>query len=155
MAASAFKFTDAGYLAMRKNTIDLENDTFRWVLITNTHTPNVQTDSTYANISTNETVDADYAQQVAAGLVWTNPTARDFVLDATDVDFGNTVTISARYLYLVRDADANGTLVGGDLIVGYYDLNDGGAANVSSTAGNFDIAHGAAGMFTETITPAS
>lgn len=155
MAVSAWKFTDPGYLACRSNTIDLENDTFRWVLVDNAHTPSLALDNVFSDISANECTDADYASQLAAGLAWTNPTSRDFVLDATDIDFGNSVTISARYCYLVRDADANGTLVAGDLIVGFYDLNDGGAANVSSTNGNFDIAHNAAGMFTETITPAT
>lgn len=155
MAVSAFKFTDPGYLAVRKGTIDLEVDSFVWVLITNIQVPNLATDDVFSDISGNETVDADYGQQVDTSFVWTNPTARDFVLDGADVDFGNTVSITARYLYLVRDADINGAAAATDLIVGLYDLNDGGGADVSSTNGNFDIAHNAAGIFTETVSPAS
>lgn len=154
MPVSAFTFTDPGYLAVRKGTIDLENDTLWWVLVDNAQTPNKATDNLYSVISANECTDGDYAPEPAASVAWTNPTGRQFKLDAADVDFGDAVTISARYAYLVRVA--NGTsLQAGDLIVGYYDLNDGGAANVSSSASHFDIQHHATnGLFLDTITPA-
>lgn len=156
MAVSEFKFTDPGHLAVRKGTIDLEANTIVAVLVDNAHTPAVETDSLYSNISANECADADYTASfaeghVVAGLAWSDTGSRTFKLDATDLDFGNTVTISARYVYLVKRAGA--TLVAGDLIVGLVDLNDGGSTNVSATNGNFDLAWSAAGLYTETLTP--
>ena len=156
MAASAFKFTDPGWLATIKGTIDLENDTIVATLITTTHTPNLETDNLWSDISANECADSDYTTSFAEGLVmtglaWTDTGTRTFKLDAADLDFGNTVTISARYVYILQRT--TGTLAAGDLIVGFVDLNDGGGANVSSTAGNFDLAWAATGMYVETLSP--
>lgn len=157
MAVGAFTFTDPGYLAVRKGTIDLENDTIVAVLIDNAQTPSTVTDDLWSDISANECASADYTASFAEGLVmtgiaWTNTSGRNFKLDANILDYGNAVTISARYVYLVRRAGA--TLVAGDLIVGYMDLNDGGSANVSSTNGDFDVDWSVAnGLFTETLTP--
>lgn len=152
MAVGSFTFTDPGYLAVRKGTIDLENDTIVAILVDNAQTPSVVNDDVYSDVSGNECADGDYTAQVVANLAWTETSSRNFKLDADDVDFGNSVTISARYLYLVRRA--GGSLVAGDLIVGYMDLNDGGGSNVSSTNGDFDPGWNAAnGLFTEVLTP--
>lgn len=156
MAVSAFKFTDPGYFAMREGTIHPENDTIVAVLVDNLHTPSITTDATYADISGNECADTDYTASFAEGLVvtglaWSQTSSRNFKLDGAVRDYGNAVTISARYEYLVRRAGA--TLVPGDLILGFLDLNDGGAANVSSVAGNFDVDFNASGIMTETLTP--
>jgi len=153
MAVSAFTFTDPGYLATRKGTIDLENDAIRAVLVDNAHTPSVVNDDIYSDISANECADGDYSSQLITGLTWSEVSSRNFKLDHALINFGDAVTISARYCYFVRDADSNGTLVAGDLIVGYYDLNDGGSANVSSTSSDFDVDANASGCFTETLTP--
>jgi len=157
MAVGAFTFTDPGFLACMKGTIDLENDTIVAVLVDNAQTPSVVNDDVYSDISTNECSDSDYTGSWAegltiTGLTWTSPSSRNFKLDGAAMDFGNSVTISARYLYVVRRA--GGTLVAGDLIVGFMDLNDGGGANVSSTNGDFDVDWNAAnGLFVNTLTP--
>jgi|GEM_PF-1451366 len=156
MAVGDFTFTDPGFLAVRKGTIDLENDTIVAVLIDNDHTPSVVNDNEWSDISANECASADYTTSfaeghVVTGLTWSQTSSRNFKLDAADLDYGNTVDIAARYVYLVRRAGAS--LVAGDLIVGYVDLNDGGSANVSSTNGNFDVAWNASGLYTESITP--
>lgn len=157
MAIGAFTFTDPGYLACRKNTINLESDTIVAILVDTAHTPSVVTDNEYSDISANVCADADYTGSFPNGLVvtgaaWTQTSSRNFKLDANALDFGNTVTISARYVYLVRRAGAS--LVAGDLIVGFMDLNDGGSTNVSSVNGNFDVDWNVTnGLFTDTITP--
>lgn len=156
MAVGAFTFTDPGYLAVRKGTIDLENDTIVGVLVDNAHTPSVVNDDLYSDISANECTDTDYTTNhpeglVITGLTWSQVSSRNFKLDHALLNFGDAVTISARYCYFVRRAGAS--LVAGDLIVGYYDLNDGGSANVSSTNSDFDVDANAAGSFTETLTP--
>lgn len=157
MAVGEFIFTDPGFLAVRKGTIDLENDTIVGVLVDNAQTPSVVNDDVYSDISANECTDADYTAtfaegHVITGIAWTQTATRNFKLDANDLDFGNSVTIAARYLYVVRRAGAS--LVAGDLIVGYMDLNDGGSANVSSTNGDFDPGWNVSnGLYTESISP--
>jgi len=156
MAVGEFTFTDPGFLAVRKGTIDLENDTIVAVLIDNAHTPSVVNDNEWSDISANECASADYTASfaeghVVTGLTWSQTSSRNFKLDANDLDFGNTATIEGRYIYLLKRAGAS--LASTDLIVGYMDLNDGGSANVSSTNGNFDVAWNASGLYTESITP--
>jgi hypothetical protein len=154
MAVGAFTFTDPGYLAVRKGTIDLENDTIVAVLVDTAHTPAL-TEDTYSDFSANECASADYTSNhpeglTVTGLTWTQTSSRNFKLDGNILNFGDAVTIAARYVYLVRRAGA--TLVAGDLVVGYMDLNDGGSTNVSSTNGDFDVDWNAAnGLFTETV----
>ncbi len=154
MAVGPFRFTDAGYLAMRKGLIDPENDTIVAVLVDNAHTPSIITDATYADISANVCADADYLSNFPQGLVvtsllWSQIASRQFRLDGDPRDYGDIATISARYEYFVRRAGAS--LVAGDLILGYLDLNEGGNANVSSSAGNFDPDFNASGIVNETI----
>ena len=152
MAVSAFTFTDPGFLACLKCDINVEDDTIVAVLIDNAHTPNKETEDTYADISANVCTDADYAPQTVTGLAWTDTGSRTFKLDHSLINFGDAVTISARYCYFIKQA--GGSPAGTDLIVGYYDLNDGGAANVSSTASDFDVdANASNGAFQQTITP--
>lgn len=156
MTVGTFTFTDAGSLACRKGTIDLENDTIVGVLIDAAHTPSVTGDDVYSDISGNLCDDTDYTTNhpnglVVSNLAWTSPSSRNFKLDADALDFGNTVTIAARYLYLVKRAGAS--LVAGDLIVGFMDLQTEGG-NASSTNGNFDVDfHASNGLFVDTLTP--
>jgi len=157
MAVGAFTFTDPGMLAFLQGTIDIDTDTIVAVLVDNAQTPSVTGDDVYSDISGNECSDSDYTASFAEGLVigslaWTSPSSRNFKLDGAAMDFGNSVTIAARYLYVVRRAGAS--LVAGDLILGYMDLDDGGSANVSSTNGDFDVDWNAAnGLFTLALTP--
>ncbi len=156
MTVSAFKFTDPGWLAVLKGDIDMEGDTIVAVLIDNAHTPNLETDNLWSDISGDECADADYTGSfpeghTVASLAWTDTGTRTFKLDGANLDFGDTVDISARYVYLVRRAGAS--LVSGDLIAGLVDLNDGGAANVSSTNGNFDLDWHTNGLFVDTLNP--
>jgi hypothetical protein len=156
MTVGVFTFTDAGSLACRKNIIDLENDTIVGVLVDAAHTPSVVNDDVYSDISANECDDADYIASFAEGhvitnIAWTLQSTRNFKLDADDLDFGNAVTIAAKYLYLLKRAGAS--LVAGDLIVGFMDLQTEGG-NASSTNGNFDPGWDPTnGLFVDTLTP--
>ena len=155
MTVSEVLFTDPGHLAVRKGTIDLENDTIVCVLVTSAHTPSLINDNIYSDISGSECADADYTATFAEGHVlasslWSAVSTRVVKWDAADLDYGNAVTITAQYVYIVRRAGAS--LVAGDLIVGYVDLNE-GVGDVSSTAGNFDLAWAATGLFVDTLSP--
>ncbi|MBT8147292.1 MAG: hypothetical protein KJN90_10600 [Gammaproteobacteria bacterium] len=143
-------------LSLLKGDIDVNADTIVAILVTTTHTPSVTADSTYANI-TNICADADYTASFTNGLVitgmdFTSPSSRNFRLDAPAMDFGNAVTISARYLYVLKRV--GGTFTGTDPVLGYMDLNDGGSTNVSSTNGDFDVDwNDPNGLFTLALTP--
>lgn len=69
--------------------------------------------------------------------------AQRVTFDANDVDFGDSVSISARYLVLWLDTGTSGT----SYLMGYVDLNDGGTGNVSSTNSDFDVSWATEGIY--------
>jgi len=69
--------------------------------------------------------------------------AKYVIFDADDVDFGDSVSISARYLVLWVDTGTGST----SYLMGYVDLNDGGSSNVSSTNSDFDIQWSSSGIY--------
>lgn len=136
MAVGAFTLTHQGKLNWLNGNIDPDTDTLVAVLVDNAHTPSLVNDDIYSDISANECSDGDYSPQVITGMAITQSSGT-VKLDANIVSFGDPVTISARYLYVVRRAGAS--LVAGDLILGYMDLNDGGSSNVASIAAVFSV----------------
>lgn len=141
MAAGAFVLYNEGKEDLF--TVDADAQAYRWALVLAAYTP-AATHVTWSEVSANETVDGDYAQQNATGVSITQ-TAGTVTFDIGDVDFGNTVTITAKYLVLIQGTVAGGA--GTDRLVGYVDLNSGGGS-VSSTSGNFDITINASGIVT-------
>lgn len=145
MTVGAFTIVDAGLLATQNGNIVPGTDAMYAVLILHAHgAPDVANEATYADISADETADGDYAAQdvvlsvtEAAGVV---------KVDMAQVDFGAAVSISARYFYVLKGAE--GAPVGGDLILGFMDLNDGGSADVSSINSDFKVdANAANGLY--------
>lgn len=208
-------------------------DTLEMALLDNAHTPAPTTDQVWADVSSDECADGDYAAQELAGKTITQDGSTRTVFDCNDVDFGDAVSIAARLAVVkstdsqfgVRDAtwvwtaSGSGTAeyylqrVGGtdpdlpapidvlengssmtpgtagslsagewdygdndtlgystiyvrlsdganpnskavdfveavmEWLMGYIDLNNGGSANVSSTASDFDIGIAAAGLY--------
>lgn len=136
MAVGTFTLTNDGKLNWLNGAIDPDTDTIVGVLVDNAHTPSLENDNLYSDISVNECADGDYAPVVLSGVALTR-SGGTVKLDANAVNYGSAVTIAARYIYIVRRA--GGTLVAGDLILGYMDLNDGGSSNVSSTSSDFVV----------------
>jgi hypothetical protein len=150
MAAGNFTLYQNAKLLMEQAALNLSSASANvfGVLVTNSYTPAVTTDSTYANVSGNEASGTGYT---AGGQVLTS-----VVLSAT----GGTVTftsaalswasstISARYLVLIRRVTA-GTPVSTDPLVGYVDLV-GSSANISTSNGTFSVTPNASGWFTAT-----
>lgn len=143
MAAGAFTLYNEGKEDLF--TLDSDGASYYWALLLAAYTP-AATHTTWSDVSANECADGDYAKQNAASvsIVQTGGTV---TFDIGDVDFGNTVTITAKYLVLVRGTVAGSS--GTDRLVGYCDLNNGGGS-VSSTSGNFDITINASGIVTAT-----
>lgn len=143
MAAGTFTLYNAGKLNLLDGDIEFDADTIVGVLVTSGYTP-AATHSTYADISANECADGDYAPVVLSSKTVTEGSGT-VTVDAADVDYGSAVTITAKYIALVRRA--GGSLVSGDLLLGYMDLDTGGGS-VSSTTGNFIVRWNASGIFT-------
>jgi hypothetical protein len=149
MAVGTFDLVGNAVENIFNGTIDLDTDTFAWVLLSATHTFS-DAHAAWSEISANEIADGDYAEVALAGGVVTQITA-GMKFDCNDVDFGNAVTIEAKWLYLIKGTA--GALNGTDLIVGGMDLDDtSGSATKASTAGDFDIAINASGLFDATVT---
>jgi hypothetical protein len=152
MTVGVFTLMDAGLLAHQRAEIIPQTDTLVGVLVLHAHgAPVVATEATYADISADECADGDYGPIVLTSVDVTEPSAGIVMVDAAQVDYGAAVTISARYFYVLRRA--GGSLVAGDLILGFMDLNDGGAADVDSIASDFKVDFNASGMYRTTIAP--
>lgn len=128
-----------------RGDIDFLTDTIMAMLLDNAYTPTAAHDA-LDDVSAQE-VNAgtypDYARQTLASKTITQDGSLRTVFDAADVDFGNAVTISARYMMLFKDSGVAGT----SYLLGYIDLNSGGSANVSSVAGDFDVGFNASGIY--------
>lgn len=136
MAAGNFTMYDSAMLEIADGSQDWITDNHYCVLLVSGYTPNGATHTTFADISANEVTDTDYTAQDMIGEAVDEPSAGTIRLDATDVSFGASVTITAKYAAVVVGTVAGKT--GTDPLVGYVDLDTGGGS-VSSTNGAFDI----------------
>lgn len=127
--------------------IDLDSDTIVCVLLSASYTPDRTAHSTWADVSAYEIAGTGYT---AGGVALANKamthSAGTGKWDADDVTWA-TATITTKYAVLVRRA--GGSLVSGDLLIAYEDLNtDGVSDTVSSIAGPFTVTWNAAGIIT-------
>lgn len=112
--------------------IDLVNDTIKLMLLTSSHTPNIDTEEFIDDVSANEvgtsgTYSAGGATLGTKSVTVDNTNNRAY-FDAADVVF-TSATITARYAYIYKDTGTPAT----SPIIGYYDYSE----NKSSTAGTF------------------
>jgi len=129
--------------------IDLDSDTIVCVLLGSGYTPARTTHATWADVSAEEISGTGYTAggQALANKTMTHSSGTG-TFDADNVVW-STATITAKYAVLVRRAGAS--LVSGDLLIGYVDLNTAsGSATVSSTAADFTVAWNASGIATLT-----
>lgn len=129
--------------------IDLDSDTIVCVLLGTGYTPGRTTHSTWADVSAQEISGTGYtAGGVALTTKSNTHSGGTGTWDADDVSW-STATITAKYAVLVRRA--GGSLVSGDLLIAYVDLNTaGGSSTVSSTGATFTVAMNASGIMTIT-----
>lgn len=112
--------------------IDLVNDTIKLMLITDSHTPDIDAEEFIDDVSANEVAASGTYSAGGATLATKSTTVDDTnnraYFDAADVAF-TSATITARYAYLYKDTGTPAT----SPIIGYYDY----AENKSSSAGTF------------------
>jgi hypothetical protein len=132
MAIGPFLSHDAGYVHLL-STDNWAVDDYYAVLATTTETPNVGTQIDYEDILA-ECADGDYDQVALAGKAVAEE-ADKVRFDCDKITFGASVSITARYLYILKGTAA--TPVNADEIIGHIDLD--GAANVSSVNAEFSF----------------
>lgn len=139
MAVGNFTLYNTGkesLLTDNANQIDWANDTIVATLLGTGYTPSL-THSTWADLSANQIADAGYAPVALTGKT-SVLSAGKILWDCADISFGTNVTLTAKYVAIVKRA--GGSLTGTDRIIGYCDLNDAsGTATVGSINSTFQV----------------
>jgi hypothetical protein len=128
------KFMDAG--------IALAADTIKIALLTNSYTPNIDTDEFWSDISANEAVASGYtAGGIALGskLVTVDTVNDKSVFDAADTAITLAATITYRYAVIYKSTGTAGT---SPLIY----VHDFGAGGVVAPAGTLTLQYNASGI---------
>lgn len=131
--------------ALGNKEIDLDSDQLKVMLCTSSYTPD-QDVHDYKNDVTNEVTSTGYTVggQVLTGVTWTYDAATNTLkLDATDSAWTGS-TIVARYAVIYDNTP--GTDAARPLI-GYVDFG----ADISTTAGTFQITWNASGIVTVSV----
>ena len=140
MSAGNFTFYNEFKESLAKADIDLNADTFKAVLLTSSYTPNVATNVNLADISANIITDADYTVQTLTNVTVTE-SAGTVTFNSDDINYGSSVTLTAKYMAIYDDTVTN------DPLIVYVDLGTGGGS-VSSTSSTFQVTINASGIFT-------
>jgi hypothetical protein len=154
MAAGIWNVYGAAIEAIARNTLDLDasgTPKFRMTLVTASYTPVVDQHALWSSVSANEVANGGgyttHGKLLTAVVDRTgSPDAGVITFDVNDQSW-TTSTITAKYAVIVSDANNDGTLAAGDLLLCYCDLETGGGS-VSTTNGTFAITINAAGVFT-------
>lgn len=122
-----------------KGEFALNSDTLTCLLLTASYTIDL-TDDVLADLS-NECADGDYSRQNLTGVTWTlNTDLGMMTLDANNIDFGDPVTITAKYAVIFDNTHAS------DALVAICDLNLSGS--VVKTTEEFLITLPVSGIWT-------
>lgn len=140
MAAGPVEVYHNGLLKVATNDIDFVADTMVAMLLDTAHTPSLTTHEFISDVVANECGDVDYGRQTLASKTVALAGGK-LVFDAADVDYGNAVTISARYLVIAKNTGSDTT----SPLLFICDLNTGGG-NLSSTSADFDVAFNTSGI---------
>lgn len=150
MAAGAWQVYGLAIEGIHERTIFLDNGgtpRLRMTLVTSSYTPSDNAHDTWSDVSTNEVANGNGYSTHGKLLTPTVSHSSGTVTFDVDDQSWTSSTITAKYAVIVQDADANGALAAGDLLVAYCDLDSGGGS-VSTTNGTFAITIHANGVFT-------
>lgn len=115
-----------------KGDFDLLNDTLKLMLITSSHTPDIDAEEFIDDVSANEvSASGTYiagGATLSSKVIVTDDTNDRAYLDAADIAF-TSATIVARYAYLYKDTGTAST----SPIIGYFDYTE----NKTSAGGTF------------------
>lgn len=127
--------------------MDLDLETHKGALFSNSITPNFSTDTAYAvaPYNANEVTGTNWASGGVAltGTTVTESPTGTIMFDATDVSVATTTITNARCYLLYADALAGNNAI---VLVNF-------GADYSTVAGTFGITWAAGGVFTDDMTP--
>lgn len=141
MSAGNFTAYQQGLLEIANRDVDFVGGTIKAMLLTSDYTPDAAADQYLDDISADECADGDYARQTISGKS-ISLVGGKVRFDCGDIDFGDTVSIVAKYLVLFRDTGTPAT----STLLWFCNLNTGGGS-VSSTTADFEIAIHANGIY--------
>lgn len=148
MALSPMTIQDSGLQAILNAGIDLDTNPLYAVLLVGAHTP-TQAKALYSDISANEIVDAGYVRQALTGAAIA-ASGKQRYFTSNPVSFGSNVTLTAKYMYILRGTAA--APVAGDPILGWIDLNEVGGNITAITKANPGAATSVAHLLTSADT---
>lgn len=139
MAVGNFTLYNTGKEALltdNANQITWATDTIVAVLLGAGYTP-AATHSTWADVSAQHVTGTNYAPVALANKTSVN-TSGTILWDCDDIDFGSNVTVTGKYVAIVKRA--GGSLTSTDQLIGYCDLeNATTSSTVSSTNSVFKV----------------
>ena len=148
MPAGAWTVYGLAKEALLEGRIDLDTDNFSIFLATSGYTPSNNADDTYSDVSGSEV--AAGSGYTTGGNALVSPTvthsAGTVTFDAADPTWAS-ATFTAKYAVIARRAGVS--LVAGDLLLCYSNLDTGGGS-VTGGGGAFTIQLNASGIFTLT-----
>lgn len=129
---SPMTIQDSGLAAVLNGTIDLDTSALYAILLAGAHTP-TQIKALYSDISANEIADAGYVRQALSGAA-ISASGKQRYFTSNAVNFGSAVTLTAKYLYILKGTAASPS--GTDPILGWIDLNEVGGDITAITKAN-------------------
>lgn len=139
MAVGNFTLYNAGKEALLTDNgtpVTWATDTIVAVLLGSGYTP-AATHVTWSEVSAQHVTGTNYAP-VALSNKTSARSGGTILWDCDDINFGSSVTVTAKYIAIVKRA--GGSLTGTDQLLGYCDLdNTSGSATVSSTNSTFQV----------------
>ena len=138
MAAGSWTFYNDFKEHLAKADVDMNGDTFKAVLCTSGYTPSAA-HSTLSDL-TNLCADSDYSPFTLTNNT-VSETGGTVTFDTDDLNYGSSVSITAKYAVIYDDTHAS------DALMCYVDLDTGGGS-VSSTNSTFQITINASGVWT-------
>lgn len=145
MSVSNFARYANGKLSVDTKLIDFSADNFSVILLTNAHTPDLETHAAYSDVSGDEASGTGYT----AGGVDIGPLTGS--LDGTSVVWAPTTdavwtgaSFACKYAVVVHRA--GGSLTGTDMLIGYSDLNV-GAGNITLVSSPLTLQWSGLGLF--------
>lgn len=139
MAVGTFTLYNTGKEALltdNANQITWATDTIVAVLLGNGYTP-AATHTQWSDVSTNHVTGTNYAPVALSGKTSTR-SGGTILWDCDDINFGANVTVTAKYVAIVKRS--GGALTTTDQLIGSCDLdNASGTATVSSTNSTFQV----------------
>lgn len=147
MAAGAFTVYGAAKLSLLTGAIDLDTNNFSAFLATSSYSPAVNTDDTYSDVSTNEVPNGSgyTTGGIDLGTLAVTRSGGTVTVDETTNPSWTSATFTCKYIVVARRA--GGSLVAGDLLLGYADLDTGGGS-ISVSSGTLTVNVNALGLFT-------